>query len=122
MSMFGFARVSALASAVALAGAAVSTSATAQEKIVRAHLTFSLTDMDSGTVFYVTRVSRLSWPNMDTCELRKSDVVTRQQAALEGIELVGAPVKGDGPGNVAGIPHRIGDADEGRRFSTGRDR
>ncbi len=86
MIKIGFLCASVLASAVALAGAASPTPATAQEKIVRAHVTFSLTD--SGTVFYVTRVSRLSWPNMDTCELRKRDVVTRQQAALEGVGLV----------------------------------
>ena len=30
----------------------------------------------------------MSWPNMDTCELRKRDVFTRQQAALEGVGLV----------------------------------
>ena len=79
---------SVLALVVAFAGVAAPTPATAQEKIVRAHLTFSLTDSDSGTVFYVTRVTRVSWPNMDYCELRKKDVITRQQAALEGIGLV----------------------------------
>ncbi len=88
MSMIGFVRVSVLASAIALTGAVVPMPANAQEKIVRAHLTFSLTDLDSGAVFFVTRVTRLSWPNMDTCELRKSGVVTRQQAALEGVGLV----------------------------------
>ena len=88
MIKIGFLCASVLASTVALAGAASPTPATAQEKIVRAHVTFSLTVSDSGTVFYVTRVSRLSWPNMDTCELRKRDVVTRQQAASEGVGLV----------------------------------
>ncbi len=88
MIKIGFLRASVLASAVAFAGAAAPTPATAQERIVRAHVTFSLTDSDSGTVFYVTRVSRTSWGSMDTCETRKRDVIKRQQAALEGVGLV----------------------------------
>ena len=47
---------------------------------------------------------------------------TDQRRGLKGIELMGAPVKGDCAENVARIPHRIGDADEGRRFPARRNR
>ena len=78
---------------IALYGMALAPSVAAAEQTVNAIYRVSLTDPDSGSVFYTDRQSIRSWPLEDHCKREKDSFSGFHTAAVRGYKLVNATGK-----------------------------
>ena len=82
-----------LAAVIGVLLAANDSSAQSLEPIVKTQIHISLTDPDSGQVWHVQRLSRLSWADIKDCERQKAKTGRFDVSAVEGYGLVNAAGK-----------------------------
>ncbi len=72
---------------LALITTATISPANSQEKLIRVEFLMSLTDPDTNNSWYAVRVSRITWPTMDTCKTQGQKLIQNHIAAVEGFGL-----------------------------------